>query len=244
MARKCIVIGLPTFGLVSMRWAIAYAMLRMPMNAITPRIIKWGLEVSLARNEIVADTLRDDPDASHIFFLDDDVLVHPCCLVQLLQAGKDIVSGVYYHKDEVAEPLIFGPPGAGTVAYDPRRGLVGPPEVFTVPAGVLLVRTQVFREMAERLDLGLDARGNPRWFHTSGNQSDEEPMTEDAYFCSMAHAAGIERWVDMDYHAFAWHLNINKQRGYPSKQWQEYVSTGSMTWDNLPDSLFPATEAT
>lgn len=228
MPRKCVVIGLPTFGINSFYWTISYGGLQGPMNAITPRIIKWGLEIGIARNSIVADTLSQYPDASHIFFWDDDVVAHPCCLLQLLKSGKPITAGVYYLKNPVSQALIFDRPGCGTIPYVPGSGLK---KVYGAAGGLTLIETQVFRDMQERLDLGTDARGNPQWFRTLGDEPGDPVVNEDSYFYTKANEAGIEVWVDMSPYAFGWHLDIKEQIGYPAEQWREFMSKGTATWE-------------
>lgn len=221
--RKCIVIGIPSFGTVSTYWAQAYRSLRIPMNSVSHEIFKLGLEVGQARNLIVSETLRDFSEASHIFFLDDDVIPHACCLLQLLEAKKPIVGGVYYVKELFGSPLIFGPPCEGMIDYIPGTGLQ---QVYAVGGGFVLIETDIFRMMQENLDLGTDDLGNPKWFQTL----DESKMNEDYYFFNRAAELNIECWIDMSSYTFAWHFDIHKQKGYPQKQWEEYIQKGTASW--------------
>lgn len=232
--RKYIVIGIPTRGTVSARWALAYAALCTPMNTAVPRVCEVGLPVDQARNKIVRIAL-DLPDAAtHILFLDDDVIMHPHLLLQLLKADRDIVSGVYFTKGEPSEPLIFGEPGEGTAVYVPGSGLH---KVYGHGMGMALIRTGVFRTMQEKLDLGTDARGNPRWFYTSGDVPGEGlRATEDLWFLGRAHEAGFDCWVDTHPFALGWHFDMATQEGYPAPQWRQYLDTGCPQFE-VPDSL-------
>ena len=209
---------------------MAYGNLQQPANTSCPRIINVGWEVGEARNSFVADVFRLYPDAEDVFFLDDDVLVHPECLRQLRKANKPIVSGVYFLKEPCGEAIIFGKPGTGTIPYRPSTGLIGPPLVWGVPAGLLLVKTTVFRDMLDKLDLGIDSRGNPKWFETSGHGPGEIRRTEDIYFCQQAKKAGYDLWVDTDVYAFGWHYDANQHQGYPVEQWNQYIACKPVTW--------------
>lgn len=229
--RKSIVIGIPSFGTVSLRWAMAYGQIVTPMNSICPRVAEVGYPVDVARNRIVSRALEMDSDPTHILFIDDDVIVSGHCLLQLLKADKDIVAGVYYTKSVYAEPLMFAPPGEGTLDYVPGSGLH---RVWGHGMGLTLIRTEVFRRLRDEIDLGVDSQGNPRWYHTSGDEPDDEQCTEDLWFCRNAQAIGYERWVDTSPHAFGWHFDAKHNQGYPISQWDEYLKTGAATFE-VPD---------
>ncbi len=228
MKRKHIVIGIPTLGTVSTRWAISYAALSTPLNTVVARIIKQGLPVDQARNDIVAKALVLDGEPTHIMWIDDDVIIHPHVLLQLLKAEKDIVSGVYFSKSEFSEPLIFRDPGHGVGEYVPGGGVQ---KYWGHGMGLTLVHTGVYRHMAKTLDLGVDIRGNPRWYFTSGDEpGDGLRCTEDLWFCGHAHDAGFDCWVDMSPFALGWHYEYRSQRGFPEAQWQEYLRTGTASF--------------
>lgn len=228
MKRKCIVIATPTFGSVSMHWAIAYRGLRKPVNSVSHEFVKIGLEIGLARNLMVVEALRDIPDASHIFFLDDDVVPNPFCILELLSVKKPVVGGVYYIKSPFGGPLIFDDYYQQTIDYIPGIGLK---KVHAAGGGLLLVEIDVFRKMQETLDLGTDSLGSPQWFKTTGDLPDEPVTNEDCYFFNRLSEAGIECWVDMGSYTFAWHFDTNGQYAYPKKQWDEYLKEGTATWE-------------
>jgi hypothetical protein len=235
--RKHIIIGIPTLGVVSTRWALAYAALATPMNTVVARIIKEGLPVDQARNDIVAKTLALDGQPTHLMWLDDDVIPHPHCLLQLLRAGRDIVSGVYFTKSEESEPLIFATPGHGTLEYVPGSGLH---RVWGHGSGLTLVRTDVYRRM-QPMDLGTDLRGNPRWYYTSGDQPGEGlRCTEDLWFCMKAAEAGYSCWVDMHPFALGWHYCYRRKTGYPEKQWRQFLETGEASFDVSDEGMVAA----
>ena len=237
MTRKSIAIGLPTFGMTSMRWAMAYRDIQFPMNCKVSRAGALGLEIGVARNAIVQEVLAMESKPTHLFFLDDDVIpATPWVVIKLYQHDLPIVGGVYFHKGDYGEPLVFNEPGYGTVPYDPR--ITEPVKVWGIHAGLTMYQTDLFRLMASELDLGTDGRGNPRWFYTRGDKLGEDKATEDMYFCEQVHKLGIAPHVDMSAECFGWHYDATQSQhdvAYPRKQWQQFKETGTISWE-VPNS--------
>jgi hypothetical protein len=229
--RKSIVIGVPTLGTVSSRWALHYGQITGPMNGHLGHIWEVGFEVGVARNRIVAQALKHKIRPTHVLFIDDDVIVPSGCLLQLLSHNLDIVGGYYFSKGLISEPLAYLEAGEGILPYDPNRPVT---KVWGIGMGVTLIKTDVFRVMQENLDLGTDAGGNPKWFYTSGDLPGEDRITEDLYFCQLARAAGFDVHIDSSQHCFGWHFCKEKQVGFPLEQWDEFIMTGSSTW-TVPD---------
>ena len=73
-----VVVGIPTFGMVSIQWHMAMSKLQV-MNLRTRQMVVVGHEVGDARNYIVDQALAD-ANVSHVFFVDDDVIVPPDAL--------------------------------------------------------------------------------------------------------------------------------------------------------------------
>ncbi len=118
---------------------------------------------------------------SHVLYLDDDHILAPNTLWQLLGREKDIVSGLYLKREAPFVPVAYDRELAdGSVA--PRflmpmeRGLV---KVKAVGAGCLLVKTEVLLKLHR-----------PWWRR--------EQLGEDVGFCQRARAAGYEIFVDTD----------------------------------------------
>lgn len=118
-----IVLGVPTFGMVSIHWHAAMLALQQPMNRAVRHSYVMGREVGDARNEIVqyALGLRGPMGerASHVFFIDDDTLPPPGALVSLLAHRLPIVAGLYYAKTQAPQPLVLGDAYAGTLPFTP-----------------------------------------------------------------------------------------------------------------------------
>lgn len=239
--RDVIVLGVPSFGLVSLWWAGRLFTLRMPMNRIVRHVYCVGKEVGDARNEIVARALQieqDDPTlrCSHVFFVDDDVLVHPDCLLQLLHRDRPIVSGLYYAKTSVPQPLVLSGEYDGTPTSWMPGDLV---ECWAHGMGATLIRAEVFRRLRDETPLGTDAHGYPQWFGTTRDaglvRADGVTavfnQTEDVAMLRKAAALGYQPAVDTSPQAFSFHWDQRHQTGYPLKQWAEFQQTGRITWD-------------
>lgn len=240
--RPVIVFGVPTFGQVSIWWAArAFQNLRHPMNTIVRSVIVAGLEVGHARNELVARALdieRQDPAlrCTHVFFLDDDVLVHPDAMLKLLADKRPIVSGLYYAKTSVPIPLVLHGEYAGTTRGWMPGDLV---DCWGHGMGLTLVETEVFRRLRDETPLGVDDRGYPAWFATTRDAAlvtasgvpAVHNQTEDVAFLRKAAALGYQPCVDTSAAAFGFHWAQAEQRAYPLRQWTEYRDTGRITWD-------------
>jgi len=232
--RKSIVIATPSFGKVSIRWAQNFRALATPMNSLCPCISEVGFPVDVARNRIVKISLGLECKPSHIFWLDDDVLCHPYSMLQLIAAKKDVIGGVYFTKDDHAEPLIFDEQYSSPSPYIPNSGIR---KTWACGGGLTLVKTEVYRKMLDTLDLGKDDMGNPRWYYTSGDKPDESyRCNEDMWFADKANESGHEVWIDTSMMAFGWHYDIGAEKGYPTAQWAQYLATGKADWE-VPDEL-------
>lgn len=239
--RPVIVIGIPSFGMVHLFWLARYYNLRMPMNTIQKHIYVVGKEVGDARNEIVAKALsleEADPTirCSKIFFLDDDVLVHPDALLKLLEHDRPIVSGLYYTKTSVPTPLVLLDDYAGTKRSWIPGELV---ECHGHGMGICLIDADVFRRVRDELPIGVDKHGFPAWFATTKDAAvlkadgSRQVMnqTEDMRFLGRARELGYGTAVDTSAQAFGWHLDTKTMTAYPAKQWQEFSQKGTITWD-------------
>lgn len=235
--RQVIAVGVPSFGRVSLYWAARFADLRWPMNTIGAKLFVVGQEVGLARNQIAAQALAiDAPDrrCSHLLFLDDDVLFHRDLLVRLLSHELPIVSGLYYQKHTAGAPLIFAAEHQG-IATGWRHGdLIR--NVSGHGMGLCLIRRDVLELLSQtqRAAGALDRHGYPDLFTTTrdGLVTDGRlNETEDIAFCRRVRERyGEVLTVDTSAAAFGWHYDIDRQRGYPEPQWEQFVAQAPITW--------------
>jgi hypothetical protein len=199
-----------------------------------------GGEIAEVRNGIVDAVLEYDRKAnavSHLFWIDDDVLVFPGCLLELLHLDTDIASGVYFTKlpDSLASPLVYSERLGGADRF--RPGDIYP--VWGHGMGLTLVRTSVYRRMRDELRLPQDKYGRPSWYHTT-RVSDEVTQdetglvhtgyTEDLWFLENASKLGYRPVIDGTKHAFGFHYDAAKDRGYPTEQWEQWIRGEPIRW--------------
>ena len=245
---RLIVLGVPTLGLVHMRWRYAMQMLKQPMNTRVHEYSVWGLSTADARNVIVARALK--LEASHVFFVDDDTLIPPDALIDLLARDRPIVSGLYYAKTAAPQPLVLHGRFEGTAKGWQPGDLV---ECYGHGMGCTLIRTEVFADLAARGAIeqttapcsacngegcaGCQQTGKAlRWFYTTDSVvtgPDGHPVrthqTEDVYFLERAKTAGYQPAVDTG--IFCWHHDTQTDKVYPLKQWEEFSRAGTVTWE-------------
>ncbi len=246
MPQKYLSLCTPSLGLVSIDWAGGLRGLVWPMNygyVSFFNVDQHGGEIAEMRNSCVGKSLKfesEEREVTHIFWLDDDVYPSRLVVPKLLALNTPIASGCYFSKCDAPEPLIFPGPVEGTSPFVPDQVL----DVWGHGMGLCLIRTEVYRRMADELDLGTDKYGNPAWYRTLGGEHStmsadgilRGAMTEDLYFLDRARELGYQPRVDTSAPAFGWHYDARKRQGYPQKQWGQMRAFGPVTWDT-PEGL-------
>lgn len=196
-----IVIGTPSFGMVSTAFYQARNSQQFPLVSSAIDCIPLNKPIAEARNMVVQFAL--DQGASCIYWLDDDVIAPPDAFLKMFMSGKDIVNGVYWSKSAPTMPLMF------------RGHLRGPylnwhvgdfVEVDAAGNGLTYVKTDVYRRMEKEL-------GGP-WYSTEyasfPNIKHFGPNnTEDLYFYWKAKKLGYKVWVDTSIQAMHYDKSNN-----------------------------------
>lgn len=125
----------------------------------------------------IAVQMAMEKAASHLFFMDDDILVQPDILQQLLRVDKPIVGGLM-HRDD-GDPIVFQEASIGEVAWrdHPKSGAF---ECLAVGAGCMLIRREVLETLSPRRRFLFNY--------------DESERSMDVLFCRMARDAGFSVW--------------------------------------------------
>jgi hypothetical protein len=134
----------------------------------------YGLPTAEAYNEAGLTAMRDGAD--WLFTVEDDTFPPPDALVRLVNHNLDVV-GAWYPKRETPRtgvPIILKN-GARQGLDDPDGSLR---EVYTIPQGCTLVRTDVLRTLPYP------------WFVTTPQ------LSQDSYFSQLAREAGVSLWCD------------------------------------------------
>jgi hypothetical protein len=138
-----------------------------------------GLFYDVARNKLVANVLASPGRATHVLWIDSDMVVPIDALERLLAADQPIAGGLYHAKRGDLRPTVF--------ALDPLRAfdgrLEGTTRVDGFGLGCALVRTSVYQEMA-------GVFGDRRW-HVLAHEAGE-----DVWFFQRCKKMGIQAWID------------------------------------------------
>lgn len=237
--RPVIAMATPSMGIVSIRWHTASRNIQQPLNSTFCPLVREdavGGQIAEARNRIVQDALNYQSathEVTSLLWLDDDVIVHPMCLLKLLSHDRDIAAGVYFTKSEVAQPLIFDGPGQMTRKFVPNQTF----ETWGWAMGLSLIKLDVFRRTRDELQLPNDQHGNPEWFRTPtlADSTLEDGIltvggTEDFPFFEKCAKLDIKPLVDTSHLTFGWHYDMHGRKGYPLEQYEQYCQMQPVTW--------------
>lgn len=188
--KELLLIATPHTGLVNYEWAVYFKILQPPcaFNIISNR----GLPIDRARCDLIAQA--KSTGATHIFFIDSDVLVPHDGLLRLWSHRLPIVAGIYGSKHETTDIWI-----ENSKSGDSRYAAVLPQvlesdQLFSHPdmvtgLGCCLINMQVFNKLEE-----------PYFYWTQGRE--KSGISEDFYFFEQVRKAGIPIHVDTSVKCF------------------------------------------
>jgi hypothetical protein len=114
-------------------------------------------------------------NATHLMFIDSDMIFPIDGIVKLLMLDKDIAGGTYNKRTFPIEPIL----------NKPKSELKPFPfAINALPTGFMLIKTEVFKKIT------------PPWFACPPKEGTHEFIGEDVYFCRKANMAGCEIWLD------------------------------------------------
>lgn len=173
-----VVIGMPATETMKAKTAHAIGCMALhSADKVIDFLMIQSCDIASNRTWLVKQAL--ERDATHILFVDTDMLFASDALEQLLAREKDII-GVNYNKRQF--------PLQKVTAYfsDTEESETEPFKVGIAGTGLLLINLDVFRNPA------LDKN----WFSFGRNAQGEHVIGEDGWFCNTARAAGYDVWVD------------------------------------------------
>lgn len=154
-----------------------------------------------ARNKLATDFLVQHPDATDLFFLDDDIGWTPEAALKLILRPEGVVAGVYPHK---SDNLTF----PAQLHYDNEKltEIDGMFLALTVPTGFLRIRRHVLEKMAETAARypdpdGSRPGGSPEVIieiFKTGLNGTGAWLGEDTMFCADWIGQGGNIWIDPD----------------------------------------------
>lgn len=168
--------------MVSIQWAFGFKYLTSPVPTVFQFV--QGLPVDHARNHLVQ--MAFETKASHIFFLDDDVIPPPDILLRLWRHWKNqklpILAGHYGLKSGRSGILVDDGGSHKSIEVHGKNKLVTGPKLAT-GLGCCLIHMDVFRKLSK-----------PYFFFEYDEKNDLK--SEDVIFFARAREAGFPLNID------------------------------------------------
>jgi hypothetical protein len=149
-----------------------------------------------ARNELVRIALKRD--CTHIFFMDDDMLMPPGALHRLVNRNLPAVSGLCHLRTPPHYPSMFMEPPSddGKIYYIkewPEGSLI---KVDAVGAACFLIQTAALQAVMDLDVPEVKKKGEDLWFLYGKARPGEHTLGEDVFFCKLLRRAGFDIHVD------------------------------------------------
>lgn len=147
----------------------------------------YGLDYVAARTQCVKQALSD-ADATHIMFVDDDVMLPRRAAQTLFDTGLPSVAGIYVKKSEAAWTNTTTNAEHPTLVYsqqpvEPKVGDMTPRPASCVGGGMWLLNLDLFRKLPEP------------WFHMVQNPDGGVVIGEDSCLLQKLAGYGVETHV-------------------------------------------------
>lgn len=169
-----VAIAVPSGDMVHAEFAMRLANMCLDPGASCFIVNARSSLVMVGRNQCVQAAQL--AGASHILFLDSDIVFPADLLSRLLTHDKDIVGGLYVQRAPPHRPVGMTIEGRIEVVPEGLRRMA------SMPTGCLLIKMPVFGALSQP------------WFNTKC--VGEKIMGEDVYFCENARQAGYDVWCD------------------------------------------------
>lgn len=172
-----VIIGLPCTEMMKAKTAHAIGCLAIRNPQIIDFLMMQSCDISASRTWLVREAMAKG--ATHLLFIDSDMLFPTDTLDRLLAHDKDII-GVEYNKRKF--------PLQTVTAYLPgvEKSETEPFKVGVAGTGIMLIKLALFN----------DPKLNKNWFSFGRNAKGENVIGEDGWFCNTARDAGYDVWID------------------------------------------------
>lgn len=188
-----VVVAMPIYGQVPAPASMAFATMigcGVAHNLICGLVQDHFGLLSQARNYIVQNTLNAQygfgagtKDATHILFVDADMVPPNDVIQRLGRHNKPVVSALYFERRHPFYPVFRW--DRTDVKTRTERYEKGLSEVAHIGMGCALIEMGVLRRMAEKF-------GDQKWFAFENDEG------EDIFFCRRLHEMGVPIFVDGD----------------------------------------------
>lgn len=189
-----LVLAIPSSGrFVPIEWAVALLSLQHPMNIGFAQLLSKNSDRGAGRDGLVDEARK--MGAEYLFFLDDDTVIPPNTLLQLMQVMESdpevmVCGGIYTSKTTPAQPLVFTEIDGGTY-WRWKFGDVFP--CWGLGTGCMMIRMSVFDKIERPWfkDVVWDGQGEPDSEIVPDNVAAYR-MTDDLYFCTKLAEVGAK----------------------------------------------------
>lgn len=181
---KTILIAVPTNKYIEPETMKSIYDLTIPPGYRTQFEFFYGYQIDQIRN-LIADWAKH---FDYLFSVDSDIILPKDTLVNLLNADKDIISGLYIQRKPGQHILeIYQDNAHGGVENIPFRAIenMNVIQVAACGFGCVLIKGEVFRKMEY-----------PHFLYTSALDH-SHTISEDVYFCKKARQLGFTIWADV-----------------------------------------------
>ncbi len=238
MTVRKVLIAIASIGGFSYDWTVGFADLWANRPEGTCRVRSRRFALDEARNLMARQAVAYGFD--YIFYLDADVIPPPDAVRRLLAHNEPIVSGLYLSRFLDPHCQRNNPTGNQIFNYNNEFAPGELAEVILVPAGALLVRTDVFRKIAPPWFKFKFAPKTPTdVFDCSGDYILEG---EDGYFSKKAREYGFKLFVDTAVacrHETSAHLIPYQHPKDPQTRFQIQFFSDESEYEPIEGKLWP-----
>ena len=147
-----------------------------------------GTLVHKARNHLLKSAINGFPEATHILFVDDDMVFNNEDLDKLLDSGKDVISSICVERNVPFHPC-FVPSNRDWTKFRPllegkKKGVM---KVHSVGMGFTLLKITAIKKLLKNED-------EPFYFEKGTDYG------EDFNFCSLLREQGTSIWIHCESH--------------------------------------------
>jgi hypothetical protein len=179
-----VVVGVPCADSASMKAQTAHTIgctILRSEGLVIDFLLRMSCDIVSNRTWLVNEAIKRG--ATHLLFVDCDMMFGPEALKKLLAHGKEIV-GVEYNKREFPLKGVYEPleSKADTLYKAKFAGM-----------GLMLIDLSIFPKIGKPSEM--HPRGNP-WFSFGRDSQGALVLGEDAWFSNVARDAGIDTWID------------------------------------------------
>jgi hypothetical protein len=209
-----VAIGFPSRDMVHAAWTLDLVQLVGRSMADGIKLGAFNAEGTLICDQRVMLAQRAiESNADAILWLDTDMRFPKDALIRLLAHDKPIVAANYVTRSVPPSPTARNYRDGQWWKVPTYRDSTGLEEVWAAGMGVMLVRTEVFKEL------------NQPWFHI-GYAKDGQIVGEDVHFCVHAKDKGFQTWIDHDLSKEVRHLGL-----------VEFAHENFHLWDKEPAAI-------